>query len=256
MGTNEKGKLIQSIQRGVNIINCFTDEEYFLTLNEISRKVELHINTTRGLVNTLFANGMLDYDCITGCYCLGPFFVAKGQMMERRNEKYVQAAKPYMRLITEKYLITATFQTVRNEEIYTVAIKNSEKMYYKANVELYHPLPYHASASGRLHLFYNILKDNPSYLQEMEFIPYTKKTCRNAAVLKKELDFIKQHEYALENQEMGSNVSGVAVPIFNQKGKMVASISGWGMDEIVEQNRKKIVADLLKYAREIEKKIN
>lgn len=258
MGTEEKGRVIQSIQRAVNIIQCFTDEEYFLTLNQISRKLELHINTTRGIVNTLLANDMLDYDWITGCYSLGSLFVAKGQMMEKRNEKYVEVAKPYMRLITDKYLITATFQVVRNEEIHTIAIKNSEKMYYKTNVELYQPLPYYASASGKLHLFYNILKDNPNYLEELEeldFIPYTKRTCRSQSSLKKELDFIKEKGYGEENQEMGSNVSGVAVPIFNGKGRMIASISGWGMDEIVEKNKRKIVADLQKAAKEIEKKI-
>ena len=36
---------------------------------------------------------------------------------------------------------------------------------------------------------------------------------------------------------------------------MIASISGWGMDEIVEKNRKRIVSDLRKMAGEIEKKI-
>lgn len=255
MGTEEKGRVIQSVQRSVNIIQCFTDEEYFLTLNQISRKTELHINTARGLVNTLLANEMLDYDWITGCYSLGPFFVAKGQMMERRNEKYVAIAKPYMRVITDKYLITATFQVVRNEEIYTISIKNSEKMYYKTNVELYQPLPYYASASGKLHLFYNILKDNPNYIEELEMTPFTKRTCHSAASLKRELDFIKEQGYGEENQEMGSNVSGIAVPIFNAKNRMIASISGWGMDEIVEKNRKRIVADLRKMAKEIEKKI-
>lgn len=255
MGTEEKGRVIQSIQRAVNIIECFTDEEYFLTLNQISKKTELHINTTRGIVNTLLANGMLDYEWLTGCYSLGPFFAAKGQMMERRNETYIKIAKPYMRLITDKYLITATFQVVRNEEIYTIAIKNSEKMYYKTNVELFQPLPYYASASGKLHLFYNILKDNPNYLEEMEMISYTKRTCRSIYSLQRELAFIKENGYGEENQEMGSNVSGVAVPVFNAKGRMIASISGWGMDEIVEKNRKKIVADLQKSAKEIEQKI-
>lgn len=255
MGTEEKGRVIQSVQRAINIIQCFTDEEYFLNLNQISSKTNLHINTTRGLVNTLLANEMLDYDCITGYYSLGAFFVAKGQMMERRNEKYVAIAQPYMRVITDKYLITATFQVVRNEEIYTIAIRNSEKMHYKTNVELYKPLPYYASASGKLYLFYNILKDNPEYIEELEMVPFTRRTCRSASSLKKELDFIKEWGYGEENQEMGSSVSGVAFPIFNSRGRMIASISGWGMDEIVEKNKKNIVADLQKMAKEIEKKI-
>lgn len=255
MEKGEKGRVIQSIQRAVNIIQCFTDEEYYLTLNQLSQKTELHINTTRGIVNTLLINGMLDYEWLTGCYFLGPFFVDKGQMMERRNERYIEIAKPYMRLITDKYLITATFQIVRNEEIYTIAIKNSEKMYYKTNVELYQPLPYYASASGKLHLYYNIVKDNPQYLEKVEMVSYTNKTCRSIEALQKEMLFIKKNGYGEENQEMGSNVSGIAVPIFNAKNRMIASISGWGMDEIVKNNKKNIIVDLQKSAKEIEQKI-
>lgn len=48
-------RLIQSIQRAFNIIDCFNNDNTELSLPQISEKVKLHINTTRGIVNTLVA---------------------------------------------------------------------------------------------------------------------------------------------------------------------------------------------------------
>ncbi|SQC98502.1 IclR helix-turn-helix domain [Fusobacterium necrophorum subsp. necrophorum] len=49
-------KVIQSIQRAINILNCFDQNNLVLSLNEISQKLDLNINTTRGLVNSLVVN--------------------------------------------------------------------------------------------------------------------------------------------------------------------------------------------------------
>ena len=51
--------VIQSIQRAINILNCFNQNELELSLNVISEKVKLNINTTRGLVNSLVANKLI-----------------------------------------------------------------------------------------------------------------------------------------------------------------------------------------------------
>lgn len=44
-------RVIQSVQRAIDIINCFDEHELKLTLPQISAKLELNINTVRGLVN-------------------------------------------------------------------------------------------------------------------------------------------------------------------------------------------------------------
>ena len=57
-----KYKLIQSLSRAFAIIDCFTTDKKELTLNEISETLELNINTTRGLVQTLLHYDYLSYD--------------------------------------------------------------------------------------------------------------------------------------------------------------------------------------------------
>ena len=61
-------RLIQSIQRAFDIINCFSEQSPKLTLPKISEMLSLNINTTRGIVNTLVANGYLEHDSETNIY--------------------------------------------------------------------------------------------------------------------------------------------------------------------------------------------
>ena len=70
-------RVIQSVQRAIDIINCFDEHELKLTLPQISAKLELNINTVRGLVNTLVANGYLEHVADGNCYMLGLAFLPK-----------------------------------------------------------------------------------------------------------------------------------------------------------------------------------
>ena len=63
-------RVIQSVQRAIDIINCFDEHELKLTLPQISAKLELNINTFRGMVNTMVANGLLHYVAVGYCYFL------------------------------------------------------------------------------------------------------------------------------------------------------------------------------------------
>ena len=72
-----KNNNIQSIERAINIIDCFNSENIFLSLQEISKLTNLNISTTRGIVNTLTSLGLLNFDKKNKVYQLGLYFAAK-----------------------------------------------------------------------------------------------------------------------------------------------------------------------------------
>ena len=82
-------KPIQSIQRAVQILDCFTPTDPSLPLSAISEKTGLNINTTRGLVNTLVESQLLLRDRETGYYKLGYYFVTKASMIHQDIDRYV-----------------------------------------------------------------------------------------------------------------------------------------------------------------------
>ena len=82
-------KLIQSVQRAVDILDCFTAVVPGLTINEISDMTELNINTARGLINTLVANKLLLYDEMRNCYRLGNYFIGKADIIQKQTKEYI-----------------------------------------------------------------------------------------------------------------------------------------------------------------------
>ncbi|MGL4868568.1 MAG: helix-turn-helix domain-containing protein, partial [Cetobacterium sp.] len=55
-----EGKTIQSIQRAIDIMNCFNEEVHELSLKEISEKLGLSKSTAHGIVSTLLKNSYLE----------------------------------------------------------------------------------------------------------------------------------------------------------------------------------------------------
>ena len=51
------GKNIQSVQRAIDILNCFTAANPALSLGEISARLQLNKATVHGILNTLHNNG-------------------------------------------------------------------------------------------------------------------------------------------------------------------------------------------------------
>ena len=51
------GKTIQSVQRAIDILNCFDAQTPALSLGEISARLQLNKATVHGLLNTLHNNG-------------------------------------------------------------------------------------------------------------------------------------------------------------------------------------------------------
>ncbi len=62
------------------------------------------------------------------------------------------------------------------------------------------------------------------YLRDTKLKSYTKNTITNREKLLEDLEKIRKRGYAFSNQEIDVGVSGVAAPIRNNEGEVVASI--------------------------------
>ena len=73
------GKTIQSVQRAIDILNCFDAQTPALSLGEISARLQLNKATVHGLLNTLHNNG---YVCQNsrGEYLLGSALFSKASL--------------------------------------------------------------------------------------------------------------------------------------------------------------------------------
>ncbi|CDE94267.1 IclR family transcriptional regulator [Acidaminococcus sp. CAG:542] len=236
-------KPIQSIQRAVQILDCFTPTDPSLPLSAISEKTGLNINTTRGLVNTLVESQLLLRDQDTGCYKLGYYFVTKASMIRQDIDRYVELFKPLVDAAAEKYHFSASLQMVYQNQIFSVYCAYPTKQAYYIVMSEYTDLPLHATSSGKLLLLDQITHGRKKLLDQLEYKAFTPASIRSREQLEAQLKTIKKNGYSTEIEEFVNDVGSLAVPLYDEKGRLLLTLSA----TFFVKSLPKIKEDLLKY---------
>lgn len=254
-------RVIQSVQRAIDIINIFDDDQnYSLTLNEISNKLGLNINTTRGLINTLVVNGFIEHNLEKNTYSLGLIYIPKANILNSHNMEIIRTLiKPNLNDIAEKYEVSTRLQIISNSSMFTVETSNPSNAHYVVFTKMHKTFPLNATSSGKLFLLYSEKQLN-YFLSHMDQTKYTENTITDKEMLLKELEIIKERGYSLEIEEMGRGVSSIAVPILLKNDVLYGTISITASTTIIEfickNSLNEVLNDLNMSAKLVSDKIN
>ncbi len=248
MTTPAGPKLIQSVQRAIDILNCFNNTKPDISINEISARTGLNINTARGLINTMVANNLLILDHTTNMYHLGSFFLSKAGIIQAQIRSYIIMCKPLMNALAEKYHITASLQIVNQDEIVTIYCAYPVSSSYYITLSEYTPLPEYVTSSGKLLLAHTLLPARPDYLDSIDFVPYTPYTIKTKEELHQQLDAIFINGYSTEQQEFNLDVGSIAVPIFNLNSELIGTVSVTVFASAMQRLERDLVHDLQQIA--------
>ena len=104
-----------------------------------------------------------------------------------------------------------------------------ESVSSKQMIRIYHHLghrfPLHANASGKIFLSQFSKGELASYCRHHRLERYTPKTISSQENLSRELERTRRRGYSLNNEENMMGMRCFAVPIYNDKGRIVASVS-------------------------------
>lgn len=244
-------KNIQSLQRAINIINCFTSDNSSLSIKQISEMLHLNINTTRGLINTLVHNGLLNHDKVKNEYSLGLFFLEKSILIQNRTDQFIEIAKKYAKKIAEKYKVSCSLQVVMNTEVYSIYSIHPTHSKYHITISEYESLPLHATSSGKLVLYYNMYLNDPKSIHDYDFIAYTPKTIQTHNDLEQEMQRISAKGYSNELEEFDSDVACAAFPITNSYQQLIYTISVTTFINHYKEIEPALSRDLLEISKQI-----
>jgi DNA-binding IclR family transcriptional regulator len=116
--------------------------------------------------------------------------------------------------------------------------------------------PLHCTALGKVLLAYISEEERKKILEEKELPRLTKNTITDKRELEKELDKIREQDFALDREENEKDVRCIGAPIRNYKGKVIAAISIsspiFRIDKNVQNNLKEA---LIKTTNKISKRL-
>lgn len=146
---NSSSKIIQSVDRALEILDCYNGGELELPLSSISDRLSLNKATVLGLINTMIARRYMEKNIQTGRYRLGPAFLQKPILgMQARNNRLYDVGSVFIKRLALKHKVNTYLHSYSNY-VLTCVDANREDLSVKGEVTA-SKMSYHASASGKL----------------------------------------------------------------------------------------------------------
>lgn len=238
------GKTIQSVQRAIDILNCFDAQTPALSLGEISARLQLNKATVHGLLNTLHNNG---YVCQNsrGEYLLGSALFSKASLAGSTAEsKLRDAIAQPLQALCDRFQtsgVVCLVQSARLEHLYT-AMPHRSAFILQPSAQ---SGPLYAMASGKLLLAHADAGFVRAYLARTPLAALTPKTLSTPERLREELERIRRRGVSLEQDELAMGVSSIAAPFFDAAHRLYATVSLTGISAAFSQERGQLLDAIL-----------
>jgi len=214
---------INSVLRAAQILESFSLEKTTYTNAELSRKLGLNKSSVMRLLCSLERAGFLEREEQSGAFRLTYKLYKIGNTYIKQTNLH-KAALPVLSRLALSSKETAHLAVLANFKVSFIDwIEAPQTIGLKSLSG--EDLPAYCTANGKVLLAH---LDDPMLAQFFREIPlkaYTANTVTDPDALRAHLMNIKEQGYAIDNAEFQEEVKGVACPLRDERGEVVASIS-------------------------------
>ena len=202
-----------------------------LTFSEVQKVLDLPKSTVHKILATLEQEDLVRRDRDTARYSLGVRLIELGSGARAQLE-FRKIALPLMQELSETIDCTVHLSVLSHRDVVPVeAFESGSKTWPRY---LFHggvgiPAPIHATAAGKAIAAFLDDADLHEALGDGELARHTSHTIVDRARLRAEFARIRRRGYAISEGEHFEVVWGVAAPIHEHDGRVVASLSALGI---------------------------
>ena len=217
---------VRSVQRALRILDCFSDEEPYLGVSDISDKLGIHKSTIHALLVTMEDEGFVAKHEEKNKYFLTYKLFKLGNIVSE-HISIKSIALPYMQSLCKQTNESVALNVKdHNKRLVLAVIENP--MPVRLFVRPGQLLPLHSSAAGKVLLAAMSEQEVDQVIDLEGLAQVTPNTITNKDELKEELKKVTEQGYALCNGEGYWEAGSVGVPIYNHNGKVLASLIIYG----------------------------
>jgi IclR family pca regulon transcriptional regulator len=219
---SSRPEFVQSLQRGLAVIRCFSREHPALTLSEVSRIAGLTRAAARRFLLTLEALGYVRMDGRD--FSLTPRVIELGYAY--LSSINLSDIAPYMETLSEQAHESCAASVLDGGEIvYLARVPIPAQRVLAVSPAMGTRLPAHATSMGRVLLAGLSPTELEDYLRTVPLRKLTPRTVTEPARLRQIVDSVRAQGWAFVDQELEDGVRAVAVPLRSRKGKVVAALN-------------------------------
>ncbi len=220
---SEKRYYIESLGRGLQILEAFSEGSLSLSLTEITSIVELDKSTVFRFVYTLESLGYLERDTRTKRYRPGPKVLRLG-FSALNSLEMAQVARPYLKALSDECGET-TNMTIRDGAEIVYVARNKTQQIISVNLQLGSRLPVHCTSMGKAQLIDFSRQELDDLLGGGPYPVMGPNTITTLDGLVAELDQVRRRGYAINDEELTAGLRSVAAPVRNRDGEVAAAIN-------------------------------
>jgi len=243
---------VRSVERCIDILELLVAQEREMTLSELAAAIRAPKSTTLTVVRTLLGRGLVAYDARSRLYRVGLGFTrfAKAQVEVDLRD----IAIPHLRRLVEETSETVTLAMTDGRTVYYLCrLMGSHPLQYAIPVGS--PRPMHATAAGKALLAHFRPEQQRDYFDKVELLELTRNTITERTALEAQLETCRRRGYATAEGETSLDVFGMAVPIFDASGEVIAAVNLGGPLSRLKEGEVRYVPAVTATARAISRDI-
>lgn len=219
--TNGKGKVINSVDKAVQILDVLSDFGRPLSLAELHQQLGWPKSTIHGLLSTMRANELIVQNS-RGRYWLGLRLFEYGSRVSGAWDA-AEVAKPHLKRACDALKMPVFLSVLDHGEAVTLAAQKCKDC---PNIPLRvgERVSIHCTSQGKLFLAHLSQAEVRRLLNAEELKAHTTRTLTNPELFSAELSRIRKYGYAVENGEYRAGLHSISVPVYDEAGQIACAI--------------------------------
>ena len=216
-----KYKTLQDLAEIIRLFNTFKVEEWGVT--EISRSVNMPPSKVSRMIRTWEDEAFFEKNPENGKYRLGVGFLELG-VVYTSNLPLRKIVRPHLEQMAKETKLAVSCSILRNSKVVVIdSVKNLniDLLAYRVTLNI----PIHSSSVGKLLLAYLPQEELDRILKSNTLKTYTDRTVADLKSIRQNLKLIREKGYATDEQETHPDLNGIAAPIRNGSGQVVAALN-------------------------------
>lgn len=221
----DRGQGPRSVARVLQLLDRLAAAPDGASLAALAQAMAAPKTTLLGLLRALAAEGYAAQ--AHGGWRLGPeaYGLARAILAGQQDEGLNAVARPFLERLAEESGESAMLSILapdRGAMVYTDKVESRTALRFTATVGDRRPI--HCTASGRIMLAYLPPPWTEEFLAKARLTPLTRTSITDRRTLRRIVAEVREQGYAVTLGESTEGVVGIAAPIFDARGQVVASI--------------------------------
>jgi IclR family KDG regulon transcriptional repressor len=214
----------RTVSKALDILEIFLQQDGEIGLTELSKLTGCDKSTVYRLASTLEKRRFLYQHRKNGKYCLGLKMIDCSFAI-RRNLRFIDLAYLYLGKLNAAENAAVNLTIIDADKSLMVEEVGISSKGFLMGTPLPKRLPLHAAACGKVLLAYMPEEERRLFYGRNTLKAFTKKTITDVYQLEGELETVRKNGAAYDMEDYKPGLWAIAVPVYNNKGKIVASAS-------------------------------